>query len=71
MTMTKEIQNYFTTPGSVSLLLSKFSGPELAELVGSDMTELLSNEDGMLAAEPSQRITTEEIREGMGLDHDA
>ena len=68
--MTKQIQNFFESPGSVSILLNQFRGPELDELVDSDIAELLSNEDGMLAVEASQRLTAEEIRSGMGLDPD-
>jgi len=64
--MTNQIQKFFETAGCISLLLSKFCGPELEELVQGDITELLSNEDGMLAVQASQRLTAEEIRSAMG-----
>jgi len=65
--MTKKIREFFESPGSVSILLSQFCGPELEELVDSEIADMLSNEDGMLAVDASKRLTAEEIRSGLGL----
>ena len=63
MAMAKQIRTFFQSPASVVALLSQFCAPELEEL-GSDCAELLSDEDGMLAVEASQRVTAEGLRRG-------